>query len=315
EHEYYIFRRGTYKVGRKGCDIIVNKDKGVSRVHAEIIVDEMICMDHLPKRHSNNSSEVRIRDCSKYGTFINKNLGSREKVHELPNRETMLKDGDIVAFGTGNAKYRFLFVSLVFFAPSFEINQLQDKMSLIGATFTRTWTSKSTHVVLDDFVQIGDDIIDAIVARKPLVRFSWIELIAGTTICSEIPSSLSHAPTLTLEGASLKVADPQSREQCLRGYTFLLESIHKYKFKEKLQLLLDSASAKVVYAESQDPCSQNLGDNQVCVLPAGSTSSNGGFSKFNSVHTVKEMELISAVVSGHLDPSVMASAPGKYFAP
>ncbi|KAK4430500.1 Nijmegen breakage syndrome 1 protein [Sesamum alatum] len=309
EHEYYFFRKGTYKVGRKGCDIIVNKDKGVSRVHAEIIVDEMICMDHLQKRHSNNSSKVRIRDCSKYGTFINKNLGSKEKVHELPNRETMLKDGDIVAFGTGNAKYRFSFVSLVFFAPSFAMNQLQDKMSLIGATVTRTWTSKSTHMVLDDFVQIDDDIVDAIVARKPLVRFSWIELIAGTTICSEIPSSLSHAPTLTLEGASLKVTDPQSREQCLRGYTFLLESIQKYKFKEKLQLLLDLASAKVVYVESQDPCSQNLGDNLVYVMPAGSTSSNGGVSKFNSLHTVKEMELISAVVSGHLDPSVMASAP------
>ncbi|XP_011096908.1 nijmegen breakage syndrome 1 protein isoform X2 [Sesamum indicum] len=309
EHEYYIFRKGTYKVGRKGCDIIVNKDKGVSRVHAEIIVDEMICMDHLPKRHSNSSSKVRIRDCSKYGTFINKNLGSNEKVHDLPNRETMLKDGDIVAFGTGNAKYRFSFISLVFCAPSFEMNQLQDKMSLIGATVTRNWTSKSTHMALDEFVQIDDDIVDAIVARKPLVRFSWIELIAGTTICSEIPSSLLHAPTLILEGASLKVTDPKSREQCLRGYTFLLESIYKYKFKEKLHLLLDLASAEVVYVESQDPCSQNLGDNQVYVMPAGSTSSNRGFTKFNSMRTVKEMELISAVVSGNLDPSVMASAP------
>ncbi|KAK4409442.1 Nijmegen breakage syndrome 1 protein [Sesamum angolense] len=263
-----------------GCDIIVNKDKGVSRVHAEIIVDEMICLDHLAKRHSNNSSKVRIRDCSKYGTFISKNLVSKEKVHELPNRETMLKDGDIVAFGTGNAKYRFSFVSLVFCAPSFEMNQLQDKMSLIGATVTRTWTSKSTHMVLEDYVQIDDDIVDAIVARKPLVRFSWIEV--------ELPLFMysRHAPTLTLEGASLKVTDPQSREQCLRGYTFLLESIYK-----------------------------SLGDNKVYVMPAGSTSSNGGFSKFNSVRMVKEMELISAVVSGHLDPSVMASAPGKYFAP
>lgn len=89
-----------------GCDIIINKDKGVSRVHAEIIVDEMICMDHSHKRQSNKSSKVRIRDCSKYGTFINKDLGSKEKVHEFPNKETMLKDGELVAFGTGNAKYR-----------------------------------------------------------------------------------------------------------------------------------------------------------------------------------------------------------------
>lgn len=78
----------------------------MSRVHAEIIVNEMICMDHLEKRHSNDTSKVQIRDCSKYGTFIDTNLGSKENVHEYPNKETTLKDGDVVAFGTGNAKYR-----------------------------------------------------------------------------------------------------------------------------------------------------------------------------------------------------------------
>lgn len=89
-----------------GCDIIINKDKGVSRIHAEIIVDEMICVDHLRKRLSHAPSKVRIRDCSKYGTFISNNLGSKEKVHEFANKESILNDGDLVAFGTGNAKYR-----------------------------------------------------------------------------------------------------------------------------------------------------------------------------------------------------------------
>ncbi|KAL9152268.1 hypothetical protein ABFS82_11G110400 [Erythranthe guttata] len=312
ELEYYIFSKGTYKVGRKGCDIITNKDKGVSRVHAEIIVDEMVCMDHLQKRLSHKSSKVRIRDCSKYGTFINKNTDSKEKVHEFSNKETTLTDGDLVAFGTGNAKYRFSFVSLVIFAPSksLEMNQLQDKMSSIGAGVSQTWTSKCTHMVIDDFTSMNDDIIDAIVAKKPLVRFSWIELIAGKTICTEMPSSLSHAPTLTFEGVSLKVADQQSREHCLKGYTFLLESIHEqYKFKEKLQLLLEAGGAKVVYAETLDPCAHNLEDNLVRVMPAGLTRSTRILNKFNSLPKVNETDIISAVCSGHLDPSIMASSP------
>ncbi|KAL3622978.1 Mre11 complex subunit Nbs1 [Castilleja foliolosa] len=313
ENEYYIFRKGTYKVGRKGCDIIINKDKGVSRVHAEIIVDEMICMDHLQKRHLAKSSKVRIRDCSKYGTFINKNLSSVEKVHEFPNKETLLKEGDLVAFGTGNAKYRFSFVSLVPFTPSSKpslMNQLQDKMSLhAGASATQTWTSKCTHMVVDDFASVNDEIIDAIVAGKPLFTFSWIEVIAGNTICTEMPSSVLHAPTLALEGVSLKVADPQSREECLKGYTFLLVSIKKYKLKEKLQSLLDAGGAKTVCVETSDPCSQNLGDNRVCVMPAGLTSNTGIFNKFSLLPKVNEMELISAVISGHLNPSVIASAP------
>lgn len=85
--------------------MIVNKDKGVSRVHAEIVIEEMICLEHSQKS-SNVASKVRIRDCSKYGTFINKNLNSKEKVHDFPDKETMLKDGDLVSFGTGCATYR-----------------------------------------------------------------------------------------------------------------------------------------------------------------------------------------------------------------
>ncbi|KAL3838775.1 hypothetical protein ACJIZ3_023366 [Penstemon smallii] len=312
EHPYYIFSKGTYKVGRRGCDIIINKDKGVSRIHAEIVVDEMMCMDHLQKKSSNNSSKVRIRDCSKYGTFINKNLGSKKNVHEFPNRETMFLDGDLVSFGAGNANYRFCFVSLVFFACSSktsEINQLQDKISLIGASITRTWSLQCTHVIIDDFISINDEIIDAIVAKKPLVKFSWIELIAGKTICTEIPSYLSHTPQLMLEGLSIKATDPQSREHCLETYTFLLESIHKYQFKRKLPLLLEVGGAKVVYVETQDSCSQSLGDHLVYVMPAGTTSNTKSFHNFNSQPKVKERELVLAVVSGHLDPSIMASAP------
>lgn len=66
----------------------------------------MVSLGHSLKKPSNILSKVRIKDCSKYGTFLNRNLDSMEKVHEFPNKETMLKDGDLVSFGTGNATYR-----------------------------------------------------------------------------------------------------------------------------------------------------------------------------------------------------------------
>lgn len=77
----------------------MKKDKGVSRIHAEIIVDAMTSMG----LGTTNSSYVRIKDLSKYGTFINKNLGSENRVH---NKESTLRDGDMVSFGTGTATYR-----------------------------------------------------------------------------------------------------------------------------------------------------------------------------------------------------------------
>ncbi|KAG5623014.1 hypothetical protein H5410_008232 [Solanum commersonii] len=163
-----------------GCDVIVNKDKGVSRIHAEILVDEMISLDQSLKKPSNILSKVRVRDCSKYGTFLNKNLYLKGKVHEFPNKETMLKDGDLVSFGTGNATYRFSYVSFIFFICSPKhsktIQLITKKVSSIGASITKKWSLDCSHVLVDDSFPLSDDLIDAIVARKPLVQYSWVEV-------------------------------------------------------------------------------------------------------------------------------------------
>lgn len=86
------------------CDVIIQNDKGVSRIHAELVVDAMTSWDPL-NISSSFLSDVRIIDKSKYGTFINKEKGSKP-LNEFPNKETTLKNGDLVSFGTGNAVFR-----------------------------------------------------------------------------------------------------------------------------------------------------------------------------------------------------------------
>ena len=88
--------------------MIITKDKGVSRVHAEIVVNAMNLLNPLPNECSNLPPSIQIRDCSKYGTFISKSVGLKKKVHELPNKETALEDGDLVSFGTGSATYKYV---------------------------------------------------------------------------------------------------------------------------------------------------------------------------------------------------------------
>lgn len=97
----------------EGCDVIISKDKGVSRVHAEIVVDALEHLDQRKKKSSDINTKVRIRDCSKYGTFITRGDDSKEKVHESPSKEIVLKEGDLLSFGTGNAAYRYLFLFLI----------------------------------------------------------------------------------------------------------------------------------------------------------------------------------------------------------
>lgn len=310
EDKYYIFTKGTYKVGRKGCDVTISKDKGASRVHAEIIVDAMQSFDCLKKRSSKLPSRVRIKDCSKYGTFIGRNDGPKEKVHEYPNKETELKDGDLISFGTGSATYRFCFVPFVFYVCDSSSSQvtrsIQDIASAIGACVMQKWSKECTHVIIDPFTPLNEDLLDAIISKKPFVLHNWLESLAEHRICTEIPSFSSYVPTLTVDGTSVTLADTNAREICLREYAFLLDSEPMYKFGNKLRFLLEFSGAKVLSIEAFDKYSQELEDGEckrlVYVFSPGSVdrSQNRG-----SLSKISEINLVRSALSGYLDQSFL----------
>ncbi|PRQ21694.1 putative transcription factor interactor and regulator FHA-SMAD family [Rosa chinensis] len=313
EHTYYIFATGTYKVGRKGCDVNIAKDKGVSRVHAEIIVDSMISALPRQTKSSVLSSKVRIRDCSKYGTYINKNLTSVEKIHELPNKETSLRDGDMVSFGTGTAVFRFSFVPLILFAccpENSRVNHpLQEKISSIGARITYHWSQECTHVLVDQVMPMKEDLLDGIMEKKPFVVGSWVEFVAEKNILTEFPSYTPFSPTMTMEGISVKLADPRSRENCLKGYTFLLDSTLVYKFGDRLQSLLEVSGAEILLIEGFKSKSQipdcAVSDRVVCVVPE--RVSDDCSDKLGSLLRVNELGLLCAILNGRLDPCMLKS--------
>ncbi|KAF9624016.1 hypothetical protein IFM89_007714 [Coptis chinensis] len=223
-----------------GCDVIVNTDKGVSRVHAEVVIDSMTWLDPLQRRSTSFSTNVRIKDCSKYGTFLNKKSGSKTKVGEYPNKEAPVKDEDLISFGTGNATYRFCFVPIVFFVYGSKANcmecSLQEDVSSIGAGITHSWKEECTHMLVDESMPVKEDLLDAIVAQKPVVLKSWLKVIAEKKIRTEIPGCDIYVPTLTLEGLPVKIVDPKLRESCVAGYTFVLGSL------ELVELLHSSVS-------------------------------------------------------------------------
>ncbi|XP_076954972.1 nibrin homolog [Bidens hawaiensis] len=308
EDTYYFFTKGTYKVGRKGCDVIVNKDKGVSRVHAQILIHQMI------SNQKNISSHITIKDCSKYGTFIQKPTGgSKQKVHEFPDKQTVLEDEDLVSFGTGNATYRFSYAPLVFFICGLEparSKEIKEKISSIGASMNNKWSSKCTHVVVDDTASLNADIVDAVMSKTHFVSYKWIELLADKRIGTNIPNCNSYAPTLKLQGVSVKVAEPESRENCLSGYTFLLESSDKYKVKKKLQSLIEAFGAKVIPVGEFVLQSQGVEDDEnnrfVHVI---SEDDSVCYHDLSSLPKVSEINLICSVLSGHLDVAVLVSPP------
>ncbi|XP_062201125.1 nibrin homolog, partial [Phragmites australis] len=124
----------------------------ISRVHAEIAIEKMVAWD--PRSGAPASpSYVRVVDCSKYGTIVNKVHGTQGiRLHK--DEGVMLSDGDTVTFGTGNATFRLSFVPIVAFFHGRKLTRidpsLQAVMISIGAYATRKWSDECTHVLVDE---------------------------------------------------------------------------------------------------------------------------------------------------------------------
>jgi len=102
--KYYLISQGTYKVGRKDCAVAIQTDKTISRVHAEIIVEAASSWNALQCFSSVPSPEIHLKDLSKFGTFVNKEICSKP-VFSLANKETILSNGDLITFGTNNTTF------------------------------------------------------------------------------------------------------------------------------------------------------------------------------------------------------------------
>ncbi|CAN1228800.1 Nibrin homolog [Linum perenne] len=268
----------------------------------------MVSLSRLPGE-SNISSHVRINDSSKYGTFVNKDREFSEKVHELSNKETTLKDGDVISFGTSNAIYRFSFVPFVFYVNCSQPLTIRDKVTSIGARSTTAFSDECTHVLTDPLMPVNGALIDAIVAKKPIILRSWVELVAENNIASEIPSWSSNIPTLTVEGASVQLVDSITRSKCLDGYTTILDLKQMYEFGDRLPALLEVAGAKAVFVEEYCSSSHDTDCGEknrvICVTTKGSANKLDHVTELSSFSRVHEMDLLRAILSGHLDMSML----------
>jgi hypothetical protein len=91
------------------CYMTIQRDKTISRLHANLITEEA----KAPKSEINDVADIprmtlRVHDLSKFGTFVNKQPGSKP-LTSAPGCEAALNDGDVVTFGTKKTSFRYLF--------------------------------------------------------------------------------------------------------------------------------------------------------------------------------------------------------------
>ncbi|KAG8088758.1 hypothetical protein GUJ93_ZPchr0010g7473 [Zizania palustris] len=257
-------------------------------------------------------SYVRVVDRSKYGTFVNKVQGTQgSQLHK--DEDVMLTDGDTVTFGTGNATFRLSFVSIIVFfhgRKSTRISpSLQAVMASIGAYATRKWSNECTHVLADESCSLTAELLDAILLKQQIVLGDWFKAMAEKSIHTEIPSCTQYIPKLTLDGMEIKMVETKLIENCLAGYIFILGSLEKYKFGDKLHALLESTGAKYIHIDEFCANSQVSGagenDKEILVVPAKSPLEFSKIRALFPLSKITDMKLFAAILSGHLEATAV----------
>lgn len=162
----YFTAPGTYTVGRKDCTVVINSDKSVSRIHAELVIGGTPQWD--PDTAAANPDgiprpAVTLRDKSKLGSFANKGPGVGP-VLEMPGRQVALHEGDTVTFGTGRATFRLTFLLLVVCVP----DSVPDRERAVGwaaaagAHVTSKWGPLCTHLAIEDASPMADHVARAV---------------------------------------------------------------------------------------------------------------------------------------------------------
>uniref|UniRef100_A0ACD5TJK2 Uncharacterized protein n=1 Tax=Avena sativa TaxID=4498 RepID=A0ACD5TJK2_AVESA len=308
--KYYISAAGTYTVGRKGCDII-QTDTSMSRVHAEIAVEKMVAWDPQSGAPASPSC-VSLVDRSKYGTFVNKVLGTQGS-RLCKDEDVMLNDGDTLTFGTGSTTFTLSFVPIVVFfhgKKSARIDRsLQEVMTSIGAYVTRKWNDACTHVLVDESSPLTPELLDAISTKKTIILGNWFKAIAEKNIHAEIPSYTQYIPNLTLDGMDIKMVENTLMENCIAGHTFILGSSEKYKFGEKIQALLELAGAKYLNIEEFCADSEHSGagenDQQILLIPAKSPLEFSKIRPLFPLAKITDVKLFAAILSGRLEAAAI----------
>ncbi|KAL4579470.1 hypothetical protein LXL04_015618 [Taraxacum kok-saghyz] len=224
--------------------------------------------------------------------------------------------GNLFHMELGNATYRFSFTLCFYFVglTLFDQKNLKRRYhQVVSAFVSNTWSPKCTHVVLGDNASV--------MSKIDFVCYKWIESLADKRIDTKIPSCGSDDSNLMLEGVCVKIRDTESRDNCLSGHTFLLESTQKYKVKEKLQALLETFGVKALPIEDFIPRSQGFEeDENNHVVHVISVDNSECTRNLTSIPNVTKLNLICATLSGpatwillFLYRHLMATQSGKSF--
>ncbi|XP_045081936.1 nibrin-like isoform X1 [Coregonus clupeaformis] len=258
---HYLLPGKEYVVGRKNCEVILPNDQSISRAHAHLTATDQT---------------LTLKDCSKYGTFVNEERLSGDTPRSLTA-------GDRVTFGVFHSKFSVQQVTVVVCSSCVDNEgkiSLSQALQPLGGRLANTWTQDCTHLVMPT-VKVTIKTICALLCCRPIVKQEFFtELTKALQQKQPPPKAESFFPEIdepSLNKDEVDLTERPERKELFTDKTFLFLNAKQQK---RLSLavscgggrsqLLEEGSVPVSLLESPLSCVINMatGNSQALVPPS-----------------------------------------------
>ncbi|KAL1491442.1 hypothetical protein ABEB36_012040 [Hypothenemus hampei] len=204
-----ISEEKVYTIGRKNCDILLENDDSISRLHAKLTVKQ---------------NEVTLEDCkSRYST-----LHITQKL--IPFVPVHLKHLDLIKFGIFNSKFRFESYQFVVAGSVLSTEKkalLKECLDKCGGYYVEKWTDYCTHLTVEK-ASLTVKFLQALVNEKHIVTINyWTDYVKSI-------ESKQNPPNIEYYNK------PPIAEQLLSSdFKYKVDPNRRTLFKEKIFVFFD----------------------------------------------------------------------------
>ncbi|KAM6967472.1 nibrin [Aplochiton taeniatus] len=286
----YLLPSQNYVVGRKNCEILLQNDQSISRVHAQLTASEQ---------------GLTLKDSSKYGTFVNEQRLPSDTAHSL-------KPGDKVTFGVFHSKFSVSREEVVVCSSCLDSNgkaALSQALLSLGGRLVNAWTQDCTHLAMPS-VKITIKTVCALLCCRPIVRPEFFTVLSKALQekrpAPQVESFIQEVDEPCLRNVEVDMGSRPERKSLFTGKTFLFLGSKQLKrlssavsFGGGRSQLLEEGSLPVSLLESPLSCVVNMATGNSQALSASTQKWSESIGKIlhkKSLRFIPESEIALAAM-------------------
>mmetsp|Transcript_9493 Transcript_9493/g.10490 ORF Transcript_9493/g.10490 Transcript_9493/m.10490 type:complete len:303 (-) Transcript_9493:90-998(-) len=231
--KFYFTKVGSYSIGRKETDILIQGDKAISRHHADLVVEM-----------KNGKPQLSLKDESKTGTLHNNQRYTGQSV--------VIQPGDIIELGASNTRLEVQKEPFKFCCSGIRRAERQNIKEHVSDILCEMVTdvTEATHLVMTK-LDVTVKVMQSLLLGIPVVSVDYIKAIKDRDSQWEnpLPDHVDFLPPLgdpSIKAEFFASQDSEGRQKLFSGTTFVFCDEKQHK---NASIVISGASGDSTYVK------------------------------------------------------------------